>query len=260
MKILITGATSGIGYELTKKLIKKGHFIYLCVHSKNQIETVINKLKEIDYQDRVSVIKLDITDKEDIKIIEKLAIDCLVNLAGIGIGGSLLNLDINDIKENFEVNLFGTLNITKKYIETRKNKKGKVLITSSIAGIIPLSFLGSYCATKSALITFAKVLHKEIKKTNLNIKIKLILPGAYKTGFNQIMIENKEVLNNEMFKEDIEKIIKKQKLLFSLIEKKKLNSIVNKMIKAIETENNKLIYKAPIFQSIGVKLYKLFSE
>lgn len=260
MNILITGATSGIGYALTKELIKKGHYVYLCVHTKNQIPTVNSKLKEIDYQDRVSIIKLDITRKEDIEMIEKLDIDCLVNLAAIGIGGSLLNLNINDIKENFEVNLFGTLNITKKYIETRKNKKGKVLITSSIAGILPIPFLGSYCATKASLITFAKTLHKELKKTNLNINIKLVIPGAYKTGFNQIMIENKEVLNNEIFKKDINKIIEKEKIIFSLIEKKRLNSVVNKMIKAIESENNKLTYKTPIIQALVAKIYTLLKE
>lgn len=255
MKILITGGASGIGYSLTESLIKRGHYVYLCVHNENQIKTTLEKVKQIQYQDRVSIIKLDITNQEDVNLLEELDIDCLVNQAGIGIGGSVLNLSIDDIKQNFEVNLFSTLNMTKKYIKSRKNKKGKILITSSMAGIIPLPFLGSYCSTKASLTIFAKVLKKELKKTNLDIKIKLIIPGAYKTGFNQFMIENKEVLNNKIFKENIQTIIKKQKLLFNLVEKKKLKSIVNQMVKAIESEDNRLIYSAPLIQNIGARIY-----
>ncbi|MGM9879085.1 MAG: SDR family NAD(P)-dependent oxidoreductase [Bacilli bacterium] len=257
MNILITGATSGIGYALTEKLIKNGHKVFLGVHTKKEVKTALEKIKEIGYQDRVNVLKLDITKKEDRNIIKDLDIDCLVNQAGIGIGGSLLNMKISDIRKNFEVNFFGTLEMTKLYIETRKNKKGKILITSSLAGLVPIPFLGSYCSTKTALITMATCLKKEIKKTNLDIKIKLIEPGAYKTGFNQIMIENKNILKEEMFNQSLESISKTMEDQFSLIEKKNLSSIVNKMYKAIESNSNRLIYRAPFIQVLGAKLYML---
>lgn len=258
MNILITGATSGIGYALATKLIKKGYRVYLGVHTEKEIKSALEKLKELDYQDRVSVIKLDITKKNDREQIKYLDIDCLVNQAGVGIGGSLLNMKVSDIRDNFEVNFFGTLELIKLYIETRKNKRGKVLITSSLAGIMPIAFLGSYCSTKSALITMATCLKKEIKKTNLNIKIKLIEPGAYRTGFNQYMIENKNNLSGSLFTQTLESISSVQQEEFSLIEKKHLSSIVNKMYKAIESDSNKLIYRAPFFQVLGAKLYMLF--
>lgn len=105
-----------------------------------------------------------------------------------------------------------------------------------------------------------RVLQKEIKNTNLNIKIKLIEPGAYHTGFNQIMIENKEKLNNDIFNEPIEKIVEKQKKIFSIIEKKSIKSIVNKMYYAITSNDNKLVYRAPFIQAIGIKIYILFSK
>lgn len=257
MNVLITGAASGIGFSLANKLIKNGHFVYLCVHHDNEIEKVIEKIKVIDYQDRVSVMKLDITLKKDRELIKKLDIDCLVNLAAIGVGGSLLNLEVKDIEKNFDVNFFGTLELIKLYIKTRGNRPGKVVITSSLAGIIPMPFLGSYCATKASLSIMARVLRQEIKKTGLNIKIKLVEPGAYHTGFNQIMIQNKEVLNNEIFTESIESIIDKQLKLFKFTEKKSLISIVNKMYDAIISQNNKFLYRAPLSQIIGVKLYML---
>lgn len=258
MNILITGATSGIGYALTEKLIKNGYKVYLGVHTEKEVKTALDKIKEIDYQDMVNVLKLDITKREDRNILKKLDIDCLVNQAGIGLGGSLLNMDISDIRKNFEVNFFSTLEMTKLYIETRKNKKGKVLITSSLAGLIPIPFLGSYCSTKSALITMATCLKHEIKKTNLDIKIKLIEPGAYKTGFNQIMIENQSKLNNTFFTEDLESIISTKQEQFAFLEKKNISSIVNKMYKAIESNSNKLIYRTPLLQVLGAKLYMLF--
>lgn len=258
MNILITGATSGIGYALTEKLIKNGHRVFLGVHTKKEVKTALEKVKEIDYQDRVNVLKLDITKKEDRDIIKSLDVDCLVNQAGIGLGGSLLNMKVSDIRKNFEVNFFGTLEMTKLYIESRKNKKGKVLITSSLAGLIPIPFLGSYCSTKSALITMATCLRNEMRKTNLNIKIKLIEPGAYKTGFNQIMIENKDILNDSVFNQTLESISQTQKEQFSLMEKKHLSSIVNKMYKAIESDSNKLVYRAPFIQVLVAKLYMLF--
>ena len=116
MNILITGATSGIGYALATKLIKNGYRVYLGVHTEKEIKSALEKLKELDYQDRVSVIKLDITKKNDREQIKYLDIDCLVNQAGVGIGGSLLNMKVSDIRDNFEVNFFGTLELIKLYI------------------------------------------------------------------------------------------------------------------------------------------------
>ena len=258
MNVLITGGASGIGFSLALKLIKNGHLVYLCVHTKKEIKTTLEKIKDIDYQDRVSVMKLDITKKDDRELVAKLDIDCLVNQAGIGIGGSLMNMEISDIKKNFDINFFGTLALTKEYIKSRHNKKGKVLITSSLAGMMPIPYLGSYCATKAALSIFVRTLRLELKKTNKNIKIKLIEPGAYKTGFNQYMIENKEKLDFDEFTEDKESIIENQKKLFSLFEKEDLSSIVNKMYKAIISDNNKLVYRSPLLHAIGAKLYMIF--
>lgn len=258
MNILMTGSTSGIGYALALKLIKKGNMVYLCVHNNNEIKTVIEKIKKQKYQDRISVIKLDITNKKDRERIKKIDIDCLVNLAAIGVGGSLININISNIRKNFEVNFFSTLELIKLYIETRKNKKGKIVVTSSIAGLMPISFLGSYCSSKAALSTFITCLKREIRKSKLDIDIKLIEPGTYKTGFNQLMIDSKNELDSSLFNNTMGEISKTQRKIFSLIEYKKLNSIVNKMYNAIESDSNKLTYRAPLLQNVLLKLYLLF--
>ena len=260
MKILITGAASGIGYSLAKELIKRRHIVYITVHHNKEIKSVRRKLKKDNILRNVYVFKMDITSKKDLSLLDDLDIDVLVNQAGIGVGGSLLDIDVKDIRDSFETNFFSTLELTKKFIDKKKkeDKKGKVLITASLAGLMPIPFLGSYCSTKSALITMGMCLDKELKKSNSKVRLKLILPGAYKTGFNQVMIESfaKSIDNSDYFIYSDDLVID-QKRFFNVIESLDISSIVYKMIEAIESDNNKLFYKAPLSQKIFTKLYML---
>lgn len=260
MKILITGAASGIGYNLAKELIKRRHIVYITVHHNKEIKSVRRKLRKDNILRNVYVFKMNITSKKDLSLLDDLDIDVLVNQAGIGIGGSLLDIDVKDIRENFETNFFSTLEITKKFIDKKKkeDKKGKVLITASLAGLMPIPFLGSYCSTKSALITMGMCLDKELKKSNSKVRLKLILPGAYKTGFNQVMIESfaKSIDNSDYFIYSDDLVIN-QKKFFNVIESLDISSIVYQIIKAIESDNNNLFYKAPLSQKIFTKLYML---
>ena len=260
MKILITGAASGIGYSLAKELLKRRHIVYITVHHNKEIKSVRRKLKKDNILRNVYVFKMDITSKKDLSLLDDLDIDVLVNQAGIGIGGSLLDIDVKDIRGNFETNFFSTLELTKKFIDKKKkeDKRGKVLITSSLSGLFPIPFLGSYCSTKSALITMGMCLDKELKKSNSKVRLKLILPGAYKTGFNQVMIESfaKSIDNSDYFIYSDDLVID-QKRFFNVIESLDISSIVYQMIDAIESDNNKLFYKAPLSQKIFTKLYML---
>ena len=261
MKVLITGATSGIAYSLARELFKRCHIVYICVHCNNEVKLVRRKLKKDNIYKNVYVFKMDITNKKDINLIDKLDIDVLVNHAGIGIGGSLLDLDIKDIRYNFETNFFSTLELTKRFIDKKKkeDKRGRVLITSSLAGLMPIPFLGSYCASKSALITMGICLDKELKRSSSKIDIKLILPGAYKTGFNQVMLESlsKSISNSDyfVFEDDL---VLDEKRFFNVVESLDISSIVYKMADAIESNSNKLLYKAPFSQGIFTKIYMLF--
>ena len=260
MKILITGAASGIGYSLAKELIKRRHIVYITVHHNKEIKSVRRKLMKDNILRNVYVFKMDITSKKDLSLMDDLDIDILVNNAGIGIGGSFLDIDIKDIRSNFETNFFSTLELTKRFIDKKKkeDKKGKVLITSSLAGLMPIPFLGSYCCTKSALITMGMCLDKELKVSNSKVKLKLILPGAYKTGFNQVMVEGfaKSINNSDYFIYS-DDLVMNQKKFFNVIESYDISSIVYQMIDAIESDNNRLFYKAPFCHKIFTKFYML---
>lgn len=258
MKILITGAASGIAFELAKKLIKKKHYVILTTHKKEQLAPLKEKLKFFP-SDTYFCKKFDITTKTDVEEILKLDFDCLISHAGIGIGGSILDVPISKLKENFEVNFFANFYLLQQFAKRQKirNRPCKILLTSSLSSVIPLPFLGCYTSTKAAISMMAECLHLELKRINYPIKLKLIEPGAYYTGYNQIMINNKEefIENSLYFKNIGNKQIINQTKLFSIIEKKSLNSIARKMLKAVESNSNKLKYRSPLLQRLLVKLY-----
>lgn len=257
MNVLITGATSGIGFLTGITLAYRKHNVYMTTHTKSQLETLNRRIKNLNI--KINTFKLDITDKSDLEKINNLDIDILINHAGIGIGGSIIDLDINKLRENFEVNFFSSFRLLQMFSKKliKENKEGKIIITSSIAGIIPIEFLGSYCSSKAAITMMTKCLNKELNSANSNIKVKLIEPGAYKTGFNQVMLENKYdyMNNNSYFKNKIPKIMKKEKLLWKIIEQKNIDNIVSCIEDAITSSHPKFIYRAPFIQAIFIKIY-----
>jgi len=260
MKVLITGATSGIGNEIASQLLKKGYFVYLCVHSDNQVKMVKDKYKDNNH---LCCFKLDITSEEDRNLLNELDIDILINNAAICEGGSVAEIPMNVVRNNFEVNVFSTFELVqlvlKKMIE--KNK-GRIIVIGSLAGLIPMSFIGSYCATKAAVISMTTCLKKEIELLNSNVKIVLIEPGLYYTGFNHVMFENKydRMDESSYFYNYIPYLQNKEEKMLKLFECKKLDGIVKKVVKACEKENPSFIYRAPFYQVLAAKIYMLLKK
>ena len=260
MKILITGASSNIGYEVGIKLAKLNHLVYLTVHHEFEVENVLEKVKSLKLENNIKCFKLDITNELDRKKIRELDIDCLINNAGIGIGGSLVELPIDLMQKNFEVNVFSSLRLTQIYAAHLFNegKKGKIIFISSLAGVIPISFLGSYCATKASLITIATTLRRELRLLTDKIQVKVVEPGIYNTGFNDLMIENKLERKSSYFN-DLESISLKQKKLFHLIGHNNLDSITKIIVEAVLDNSNKLLYRT-FMSSVIAKIYMLLCK
>ena len=254
-KILYTGASGGIAREVIKS-IKNKYYIYVGVHTEKQLELQKEKYKN---NKNIEVIKLDLLNKNDIEKIKTLDIDILISNAAIGHGGSLLEIPINKIKETYEVNIFKNIELIQIVIKNMiKKGNGKIIIMSSLSGIIPPKFIGAYSSTKAALINIAKVRKNELKLINKNIQISLIEPGMYKTGFNEIMLEEKYEIKDTLFKEELETIRKKENLFWNLFEYNNKKSIVKQIIKSLE--ENKFIYSAPKSQRIIAKLYQIIKD
>lgn len=255
-KILFTGAKSGIAQSVIKKLLNDNYYIYITVHTKKEEKRIKGRYAGLK---NVSCFKLDVTNSADREKLENLDIDILVSNAAVGFGGSIIEIPTSKIRENFEVNFFANIEIVQIVINKMlKKNKGKVIIMTSIAGIIPIEFLGSYCCTKSSLIMLAKVLKKELKLLKTNVKVKIIEPGIYKTGFNEVMLDNKDLDSSKYFKDLKEKIELKEYLLFHVMGKDRLDSISRKIVKAIKSNSDKFVYSAPLSQKIFAKLYQIF--
>ena len=173
----------------------------------------------------------------------------------MGYGGSVLDIPISKLEDNFNVNVFSNIKLIQMYAGHLflEKKKGKIIVISSLAGVIPIPFLGSYCATKASLTTLTTCLKKELKLISDDIKIKLIEPGIFNTGFNEVMIENKE---KSIYFENLEpQLTQIESKLFSLVGHNNLDIITKKIVKATTDNSNKFIYSAPIFQKIMSRIY-----
>lgn len=253
MKILITGSKGGIGYHLGIKLAKRSHFVYMTTHTDEQKDKLQQEINKLNLKHQIKVFKLDITSKKDRQLIDNLDIDVLYTHAGVGEGGSILKLPIDKIKYNYEVNVFSTIELIKRYYKrlTETNKKGKVIITSSIAGLIPIQYLGSYTSSKAALSMLVRTINKELKIEKAKLKVYLVEPGAYKTGFNQVMID--KIGNYDNVDQQL-----KLTNIFNLIERRRIDSVVNKMISLSLKDSYKLRHRVPLLQRIFIKIYLIF--
>lgn len=256
-KILITGARSGIAKRVIDEIKDNDYYIYATTHTILESK----RLGEIykDYNN-IKCFKLDITDINDRNKIKELDIDVLLCNAAISNGGSLTEIDISLVRENYEVNVFSNLALIQLYLGNIMNSKGKIIIMSSLAGIIPLSFIGSYSSTKASLIKIAETLKQEIKLVNKDIKVCLIEPGIYLTGFNKLMFMNKYDDVDSYFDQVIDLIELKENLILKYLGQNNFRPIVRKIVKAIESDNSKFIYRAPFIQVLGAKLYSLIKE
>jgi len=257
--ILITGAGSGIGKDTAFALAQRGHRVLATTQTDAQ---ALSLEQEARTQNVVlEVFKLDITLEQDREKLAQYDLDVLVNNAAMGESGSLAEVDMNRVRQLFEVNLFCTLELTQVALRNMiKRESGTVLLVSSIAGRIPTPFLMPYSMSKFALSAAGAGLRAEIDQLKKNVHIALIEPGAIHTGFNQAMINSKYAWKdaNSYFAHQAEKMKKEEHTTFKWLEAKSTHVIVKQIIKAAEARRPKLRYVAPWVQGFGVRLARIF--
>ncbi|KAA0700038.1 SDR family NAD(P)-dependent oxidoreductase [Neorhizobium sp. P12A] len=181
--ILITGASSGIGKASVKLFASRGW---------NVVATMRNpdREKELNGLDDVLVSRLDVQDRQSIAEaieagIDRFGrIDALVNNAGYGQNGIFEAVPREKVIEQFDVNVFGVMDVTRAILpHFRKNKTGMIINVSSGAGLFTLPMISLYCASKFALEGFTEALSYELLA--LNIGVKLVIPhgGVSETTF-----------------------------------------------------------------------------
>lgn len=256
-KILFTGARSGIISKVWNNLLDD-YYLYITVHAESE-ESVLKK-KYKDYKN-VCVFKLDVTNESDRTKLEDLDVDILVSNAATGESGSIADIDMNKVRDNFEVNVFSNFSVVQIILKNMIRKgKGRIIIMASLAGVMPIPFLGSYCATKASIIKFSECLNLELKLLPSDINVCLIEPGLYNTGFNRMMLDKKyDYMDvNSYFENQVSLIRKSENVVLGLFEKRQLNSIVRQILMAITCEKPKRVYSAPLSQKIFAKAFELF--
>ncbi len=178
--ILITGAGSGFGKGAAIALAKKGHKVIATTETVEQADAMRNEAPQLQVE------KLDITSSDDIAKAAKFEVDVLINNAGAGQTGPLADVPMHRVRHLFEVNVFGTLAITQAILPKMAARgNGRIIIVSSIAGVLAGPSFGPYSMTKHALEAMGKTLRAELASSGIDVT--LINPGPYNTGFNDRM-------------------------------------------------------------------------
>ena len=184
--ILITGASSGMGKEAAKDLIKQGHIVYTAARR-------LEQMKDLEALGGFPI-RMDVSNESDVEntiqtIIKKhQRIDVLWNNAGYGLFGSVEEISIDEARKQFEVNLFGLASLTQKVIPyMRKAQSGTIINTSSMGGKMYTPLGAWYHATKHALEGWSDCLRLELKQFNINVVI--LEPGVIETDFGDVLFE-----------------------------------------------------------------------
>jgi len=185
--IIITGASSGIGYSTAEYLAKQGHKVYGAARRTEKMEPL--------RQSGVTPLKMDVTDEVSVKeavaevVKQEGRIDVLVNNAGYGSYGAIEDVTLDEARKQFEVNVFGLAAITKEVLPyMRKQKSGRIINVSSMGGRVTTYFGAWYHATKYAVEAFSDALRMEAGE--FGIKVSLIEPGGIKTPWGHIAADH----------------------------------------------------------------------
>jgi short-subunit dehydrogenase len=257
--ILITGAGTGIGKDAAFALTLRGHRVLATTQTEAQSDVL--RIEAANRNVVLEIFKLDITLEADREAIAAYPIDVLLNNAGMGESGSLAEVDMQRVRQIFEVNLFATLALTQVALRGMiAREKGTVLFVSSIAGRVPMPFLMPYSMSKFALSAAGAGLRTEMDQLKKNIQIALIEPGAIHTGFNQVMTNSKYQWMNasSYFAHQADAMKKKERATFKFLEARSTQGIVNQIVKAAEASRPKLRYVSPWIQGFGIRLARIF--
>jgi len=195
-KVLITGANKSIGFEATRQLLKQGYFVYLGARDKAKGEEAVAKLKA-EGLINVEAIQIDVTNPPSIETASKQidSLDVLINNAGIsgGIPQTALATTTDTIREVFDTNFFGVINVTNAFLDTlKKSAEPRIVNVTSGLGSLTLQAdptwkyykvkSAAYGPSKSALNAYTIVLAYELQDTAF--KVNAVDPGYTATDFN----------------------------------------------------------------------------
>ncbi|MEO8209421.1 MAG: SDR family oxidoreductase [bacterium] len=187
--VLITGATTGIGYELAKLFAKDKYDIVITARSESKLKEVSEKLI-LEFGIKVKYISKDLSISgsarelyEEVKN-KKIYIEILVNNAGFGVHGSFAGSDLNVDIEMIQLNIASLVILTKLFLNDMiKTNSGKIMNVASTAAFQPGPMMAIYYATKSFVLSFSEAIDEELSETK--IRVTAFCPGPTETEFHK---------------------------------------------------------------------------
>jgi NAD(P)-dependent dehydrogenase (short-subunit alcohol dehydrogenase family) len=193
----ITGCSTGFGRELAEQALQRGDRVVLTARKPAQVQDIADK-----YPDTALALALDVTDGTAIRkaVADAEArfghIDVLVNNAGYGYFSAIEEGEDEEIRRQFETNVFGLISLTKEVLPgMRKRRSGNIVNVSSVGGLLAFPATGYYHATKWAVEGFTESLSKEVGP--LGIKVLIVEPGRFRTDWaGRSVIESKTIIDD----------------------------------------------------------------
>lgn len=180
---IVTGASSGIGFELARCCAEEGHDL-LIVADEVEIEAAASELRKLGTE--VQAVQADLATTEGVDQLLQAAngraVDALLANAGRGLGHGFLDEDFTAARRVVDTNITGTIYLVQKVGRAmRERGEGRILITGSIAGFLPGSFQAVYNGTKAFLDSFSFALREELKGSGVTVTC--LMPGPTETRF-----------------------------------------------------------------------------
>lgn len=223
MKVLITGASSGIGKDMAKYLSSMGHDLILVARRKK----LIDKLKE-ELIGNIEVIECDLSILENVyKLYETVKdknIDVLINNAGFGLFGDFSKTDLDTELKMIDVNIKAPHILTKLFLKDFiKKDNGYILNVCSSAGFMAGPRLNTYYATKNYLTKLTMAINEELRQSKSNVYVGCLCPGPTSTEFNKVAhgtFSIKEASSEYVAKYGIDKMFKKKMIIIPTLRMK----------------------------------------
>lgn len=254
--ILITGGGTGFGKATALALARRGHRVIAATYDPPQADALAAAATAAGVT--LKIITLDITSERDRRKVAGSGIDVLINNAAVGESGALSEVPLDRIRRTLDTNVVGTIGMIQAAVpELIARGGGTIVIVTSLAGRMPIPFLGPYGLTKYALEAAGADLAVELKP--FNIHVSMIEPGAYATGFNEAQIATKySWMGPDSIYRDKVDFIKKNEQTVMGLQSTKIDQVVRAMVTATEARKPKLRYAVPWWQALYIRILRAF--
>jgi short-subunit dehydrogenase len=241
---LITGASSGIGFETSLTLARNEFRTFATMRNLSKSR----KIREIAKKERLplTVIPLDVNDNASIRtaiqniLVEAKRIDVVINNAGYGLFGAVEDLSMDKIIDQFETNFFGVVRVVKSVLPIMRNQhSGTIINISSMVGRVAMPLNSVYVASKFALEGFSESIRHELSKFGINVI--LIEPGIVRTGF----FDNLQKSKNEAAKSPYSALLKRRLSRFKSVSESNSSSpsqVAKAILKALQSKSSNFRY------------------